>query len=113
MRVDSVSRARRFVRQVLSACPRQTAEIAELLTSELATNTVLHGRTAFDVVVNQDGGALRVAVHDENSRMPVPLMREPWDLHGRGLSMVEQLSDHWGTDQNGPGKTVWFDLRTR
>jgi len=111
MRVDSVSQARHFVRHMSRIFATNTAEIAELLTSELATNAVLHGCTAFDVVVSQSEGALRVAVHDEGDRMPVPVVGRPSDLHGRGLSMVELLSDHWGTIQNSPGKTVWFDLR--
>ncbi len=113
MRADSVSHARHFVRHMFSVFPSRTVEIAELLTSELATNAVLHGCTAFDVIVSQDDDALRVAVHDESNRMPVPLAGKPSDPHGRGLSMVELLSDKWGTVQNGPGKTVWFDLKIR
>jgi anti-sigma regulatory factor (Ser/Thr protein kinase) len=113
MRADSVSEARHFVRLVFSICPSQIVEAAELLTSELATNVVLHARTAFDVIASQSDETLRVAVHDESNRMPVPLAREPCDLHGRGLSMVELLADHWGTIKDRPGKTVWFDLRIR
>ncbi len=113
MRVDSVSHARHFVRHVFRIYPSQTVETAELLTSELATNAVLHARTAFDVIASENNQALRVAVHDGNNRMPVPLAREPWDLHGRGLSIVELLSDHWGALKTSPGKTVWFDLRLR
>ncbi len=111
MRVDSVSQARHFVRHMFRVFPSRTVEIAELLTSELATNAVIHGCTPFDVIVSQDDDALRVAVHDGSNRMPVPPAGKPSDPNGRGLSMVELLSDHWGTIQNSPGKTVWFDLK--
>jgi hypothetical protein len=29
---------------------------------------------------------------------------------GRGLALVEALSDSWGTDVQAGGKTVWFEL---
>lgn len=31
---------------------------------------------------------------------------------GRGLSIVEALSDEWGVSQNSSGKTVWALLTT-
>jgi hypothetical protein len=33
-------------------------------------------------------------------------------MSGRGLAMVEVLSDRWGIDSFGDaGKTVWFEMR--
>jgi hypothetical protein len=29
---------------------------------------------------------------------------------GRGLLLVEELADAWGTDVGPQGKTVWFEL---
>jgi anti-sigma regulatory factor (Ser/Thr protein kinase) len=110
MAIESVGRARQFVRSTLRRFPAATVDIAELLTSELATNAVLHGRTAFDVVVSESGDLLRIAVTDRSGRMPVLLSPGESDVHGRGLLILDELSDHWGTEENPTGKAVWFDL---
>ncbi len=107
----SVAGARRFVRSVLCEFPQDIEATAELLTSELATNAIIHGHTAFDVIVSLANDVLRIAVTDEGGGMPVfsptPAVG---DLAGRGLPMVRTLSNHWGVAENRPGKTVWFDL---
>jgi anti-sigma regulatory factor (Ser/Thr protein kinase) len=110
MAIESVGRARQFVRSSFRRFPPATVDTAELLTSELATNAVLHGRTAFDVVVSESDDRLRVAVIDRSGRMPVLLSPAESDVHGRGLLILDELSDHWGTEENPTGKVVWFDL---
>ena len=108
---DSVFRARQFVRGALPGLPEDTVETAELLTSELATNAIVHGHTAFDVEVTLSDGTIRVTVTDLSEHLPVLL--SPWlsDVHGRGLLILDQLADRWGTYGTGTGKKVWFDLR--
>ncbi len=110
MHIESVSRARHFVRSVLSGFPADTVDVAELLTSELATNAIVHGGTAFDVMVSEAEGTLRVAVTDQSRDQPVLLAPLESDVHGRGLLILDQLAKQWGTADNRPGKTVWFDL---
>ncbi len=110
MSVDSVARARHFVRQVLGQCPTVTVDTAELLTSELATNAVVHGHTSFDVSVSHSEGLLRIAVSDGNDHHPAVRTPDYSDLHGRGMQLVEHLADSWGSTGHYPGKTVWFDI---
>jgi len=62
MELDGVASARKFVRDLVSQLDTSTAYRVELLTSELATNALLHGRSAFDIVVLEAGGRLRVEV---------------------------------------------------
>jgi anti-sigma regulatory factor (Ser/Thr protein kinase) len=110
MHIDSVCRARQFVRSVLDGLPDETVGTAELLTSELATNAIVHGHTAFDVEVTTSELSLRVAVSDQCEHLPVLLSPGQSDVHGRGLMILDSLARQWGTADNGPGKTVWFDL---
>ncbi len=112
MAIESVSRARQFVRAALEYFPGDTVDTAELLTSELATNAIVHGHTAFDVMVSDADGTLRIAVTDHSGLMPVLLSPGASDVRGRGLLILDRLSDQWGTADNRPGKTVWFDLAT-
>jgi anti-sigma regulatory factor (Ser/Thr protein kinase) len=110
MHMDSVSRARQFVRSTLCQLDQDTIDTAELLTSELATNAIVHGHTSFDVIVSEAEGTLRVAVSDQSGRMPVLLAPGECDVHGRGLLILDRLARQWGTADDHPGKTVWFDL---
>ena len=85
---------------------------ARLLVSELVTNAVVHGAPPIALRVECDGSTeLVVAVSDGN---PVPpLRRELTDdaASGRGIALVDLLSDRWGVDVTGAGKTTWFRLR--
>jgi len=82
----------------------------ELLTSELATNALLHGRSAFDIVVLEAGGRLRVEVADDCPKNAVLVTADQAAVHGRGIFIVNELADSWGSTENGAGKTVWFEL---
>ena len=79
------------------------------MVSELATNAVMHARTAFDVAVHADR-AVRIVVTD-GSRA-VPEMREPLPdaLDGRGLHLVEGVCEDWGCDLIDGGKAVWVTM---
>ena len=107
-----VPEARRALRELLRhwggpGC----SEIAELLTSELVTNALVHtDRDAvLTVTVSPDG--LRVEVRDFVGRRPrlrAPIADD--GTHGRGLVLVESLADAWGVRAHGVGKAVWFEL---
>ena len=109
-----VARARRIVRHFFGSLPAEVVTIAQLLTSELVTNALEHGSGAVRMSLDCEDGILRVQVSDGSSRKP--FLRRPPVEHdrGRGLLMVESLASAWGvtTDLRGPGKTVWFKLRT-
>jgi anti-sigma regulatory factor (Ser/Thr protein kinase) len=106
--------ARRFLRE--TSCLAHHARVmdeAELLVSELVTNAVVHGTPPVTVSVECDGSeGLRVAVTDGSSHSPVPREASPDDESGRGIHLVDVISDRWGVAPNrGDGKAVWFTLR--
>lgn len=85
-------------------------DTALLLTSELVTNAVIHGRSHVRLGITLRPDWLRIDVGDDNSRHPTPQPADPDALDGRGLQIVERLSSKWGVDDNRFGKTVWFEL---
>jgi anti-sigma regulatory factor (Ser/Thr protein kinase) len=83
-----------------------------LLTAELVTNAVLHGRSDVVLRVGRVGSRVRVGVGDENTRLPQRRESDPEALNGRGMALVEALADAHGIDVEAFGKTVWFDVAT-
>jgi two-component sensor histidine kinase len=91
---------RQFVRDLEWSEDDESDMRLSLLVSELATNAVLHARTSFAVRVTMTAKAIRVSVTDHSFLHPT----------GRGLHLVDSLSDRWGVLLEPPGKTVWFEL---
>ncbi|MET7285530.1 ATP-binding protein [Streptomyces sp. NPDC005573] len=110
----AVSEARRELRELLRhwGMPGRS-ETAELLTSELVTNALVHtDREAVLTAVLSPGG-LRVEVRDFVARRPRLCAPDAGDgTHGRGLVLVQSLADAWGVRPHGVGKSVWFELGT-
>ena len=105
----SCARARIFVGR---ACERwgvtRPARIAELLTSELVANAVVHARTSLAVTVRRYGKGIELSVRDDGpGRVPATL---PEDPRGFGLQLVDAMSDAWGSAPAGEGKVVWSRL---
>ncbi|MFI9360797.1 ATP-binding protein [Kitasatospora sp. NPDC053057] len=91
----------------------ELSDTAELLSSELVTNALLHTTkgAVFDAVLGSDS-RLRVEVQDGASRLP-GRRRDPeaeYATSGRGLLLVEALADSWGVQLRGDGKVTWFEL---
>jgi anti-sigma regulatory factor (Ser/Thr protein kinase) len=108
-----VPAARRFVRDTLSGQARDILDAAELMTSELATNCVQHAQTAFELAIDDAERHIRVEVRDTGQGRPVRQSPAPTDRTGRGLLIVEAMSDAWGIEPSSAGKTVWFTLPQR
>jgi anti-sigma regulatory factor (Ser/Thr protein kinase) len=109
--VRSVSEARRFAKQVLDGSAPDVVEATELMVSELVTNCIRHVHSGFELAVERTDAQIRVEVKDFGGGAPELQLPGPEDLGGRGLRIVEMLSDSWGVTQNSPeGKTVWFEL---
>jgi anti-sigma regulatory factor (Ser/Thr protein kinase) len=90
---------------------------ALLLVSELVTNSIVHaghrGRDAIRVRAGSDGSTARVEVCDRARDGSFPALRRdtpPSAIGGRGLMLVDALSDRWGMDACGRGTCVWFEL---
>jgi anti-sigma regulatory factor (Ser/Thr protein kinase) len=107
-------RARSFVREQSRtwSLPPDVVEPAELCVSEIVTNTVMHSGTASVVVLDRDDDRLLVLVQDGGTTGTVrPQSWTPDRVGGRGLLLVEALSDAWSAEQGDGGTTVWFSLR--
>ncbi len=111
----SVPRSRRFVDRLLERVDRQLQTdslraSAVLLTSELATNAVVHARTWFEVSIRTSERHVRIEVADTSE--VIPQMSEITDdaEHGRGLRIVDAMASSWGVEPGHRGKTVWFEL---
>ncbi|WP_189045189.1 ATP-binding SpoIIE family protein phosphatase [Micromonospora sonchi] len=84
---------------------------AVLCTSELTTNALLHAGTAARVEIDLSSERLLVSVADSGSRGTVTRARtDTLSSRGRGLGLIEELSDTWGTDPTVRGSTVWFEI---
>ena len=105
--LESVTEARRNVAEVMAGWHRpELADVATLLVTELASNAVLHARTEFRVVTTLNH-CVRLEVHDRSRARPV-VRRSDDGLAGtgRGLRLVERMSDAWGVELD-HGKVVW------
>ncbi|HZQ29212.1 MAG TPA: SpoIIE family protein phosphatase [Acidimicrobiales bacterium] len=111
----AASHARRFAHRTLEewSCAEEVAERTELPLSELVTNAVMHTRSEVDVVLRLGAGALRVEVHDRSTVLPTRRSHDMDASTGRGLELVEALSDRWGVETHGSGKAVWFEVTAR
>jgi anti-sigma regulatory factor (Ser/Thr protein kinase) len=89
-------------------------DVALLLTSELVTNAVRHEPGhAVMLVISCSDGRLRVDVHDTSCSLPA-VADVPADAEtGRGLLLVETLSDEWGFYRTPAGKAVYFTLASQ
>lgn len=110
----SASVARRHVVHVLRTrgVRPATCEDAALIVSELVGNALRHGRPTRGgrLLVGWQFGAdgLRVEVTDGGGGRPaVQDGSDPWSSSGRGLAIVETLTDRWGYALDGDGTTVW------
>ena len=109
----SVGAARRFVRDVLMS--RQVADrvvdTVELLTSEVVTNAIVHGKSGPRLAVTIDETVVRVAVQDRSPAMPERRLAHVDDLSGRGVVIVEEMASAWGVERERNGaKRVWFEV---
>ena len=90
----------------------KTTEDAVLLVSELVGNAVRHtGARVFGLRMRLRLGLLRVEVRDPSRGLPCLMPVQGMDLSGRGLFLVDELSDRWGVDLLPRGKRTWFEMR--
>lgn len=107
----SVVAARRHVERVLDAWGEDAAAwTCVQLISELATNAVLHARTAFTVELTLHGDVIRGGVRDGASSVPGVRRYTEASTTGRGLRLVESMANRWGVEEAGGGKVVWFEI---
>ena len=85
--------------------------------SELATNAVIHARTAFTVTLEGRMQSVLLAVRDGSSARPQPpvdTLAPASATSGRGLMVVSTFSESWGvTLWEDDTKSVWASFGVR
>lgn len=114
-RPESAATARRLAQVVVlrqwGLTPKMT-EDAVLLVSELVGNAVRHtGARVFGLRMRRRRGWIRIEVRDPSRGLPCLMPVQELDVSGRGLFLVDKLSDRWGVDLLPRGKTTWFEMR--
>lgn len=115
-----VGAARRFTRWTLRDWGRESlTDNLSVIISELVTNALRYGMagvrvngfTAAEPVrmsLLRQGASVLCAVFDPGSALPVVKVADYLAESGRGLHVVESLSDSWGwTTPDSTGKVVW------
>ncbi|MER6093532.1 SpoIIE family protein phosphatase [Streptomyces bluensis] len=80
----------------------------ELVVSELVTNAIRHAEAPIRLRLIQDQ-CLICEVSDGSNSAPHPRRARTFDEGGRGLMLVGQVADRWGTRQTPTGKIVWAE----
>jgi anti-sigma regulatory factor (Ser/Thr protein kinase) len=112
----AVAVARQFLRETLAAweIEGEPVHTAELCLSELVTNAVIHAGSTSELTLRMEDALLTVAVRDHGgppaTAPEVVDDEDPMRVFGRGLVLVDALSDRWGSEQDAVGTTSWFTL---
>ncbi|MFG2123071.1 SpoIIE family protein phosphatase [Streptomyces sp. NPDC048710] len=104
------------VSEVRASVTRQLAEweldelsfTTELILSELVTNAIRYGRGPIGVRLLRDR-TLICEVSDRSTTSPHLRYAATTDEGGRGLFLVAQLADRWGTRYTSNGKIIWAE----
>lgn len=124
--LTAVRAARRWAEETIGSWGLQAhADTVVLVVSELATNAMVHARSAAQVTLDYDAAAasLDVAVEDAApvDRPPAAdgldvghryvAERDPQRMDGgRGLLIVSSLAREWGLRETARGKELWLSL---
>jgi GAF domain-containing protein/anti-sigma regulatory factor (Ser/Thr protein kinase) len=110
-RPDAVASARRLVVQALRGTPAEAvSDEAQLVVGELATNALIHGAAPAVLHVRHDGTTVRLEVADRSRLAPLQALVPGEAMTGRGLSLVQAVSQRWGVEPRIDGKVVWAEL---
>jgi len=84
------------------------AFVTGLVVSELVTNAIRHAGSPIQLRLIRDR-TLICEVSDGSSTAPHLRRARAFDEGGRGLLLVSQLTQRWGTRQTPHGKTIWAE----
>ncbi|WP_371578612.1 SpoIIE family protein phosphatase [Streptomyces sp. NBC_01314] len=82
--------------------------VTELVVSELVTNAIRHADPPVQLRLIHDT-SLICEVSDASSTAPHMRRARTYDEGGRGLLLVAQLTERWGTRPTPTGKTIWTE----
>jgi anti-sigma regulatory factor (Ser/Thr protein kinase) len=110
--------ARSYVADQLSASDVPWGGLLDdvlLIASELVTNAVTAGATHVDLSLRITARRLDLLIADDAHGKPEVRTVDEEAVSGRGLRIVEQLTDAWSVTLKGRGKQVtatWLDRRS-
>ncbi|MFJ6574801.1 SpoIIE family protein phosphatase [Streptomyces sp. NPDC091368] len=111
---EALSSARHMIRAAVRAWGAgERADEIELVADELMTNALMHTDGGAIVTLRMLTGPprrLRVEVEDRSSALPRRREAGEAGVSGRGLLLVDGLSDTWGVESRGGGKCVWCEF---
>jgi serine/threonine-protein kinase RsbW len=115
---DQVLEVRRWLEDLLPDCAARADVL--LLASELCTNAVVHSRSGeaggqFSVDIDWAPALARVVIGDQGSAKSPAVAARTGDAvqlgeSGRGLLLVDDLADDWGTASRPNRRWVWADI---
>ncbi|MEU6230917.1 SpoIIE family protein phosphatase [Streptomyces sp. NPDC047042] len=106
----TVAQARKWAIGTLKDWHLQDLEfVAELVVSELVTNALRYGRQPVLLRLIR-GTELICEVSDAGSTAPHLRRARTFDEGGRGLLIVAQLTQRWGSRPTPAGKTIWAEI---
>lgn len=78
--------------------------------SELVTNAIRYGEPPIRLRLIHDAETLIFEVSDSSHTAPHLRRAKTYDEGGRGLLLVAQLTQRWGSRHTADGKTIWAEL---
>jgi anti-sigma regulatory factor (Ser/Thr protein kinase) len=118
--LDAPAAARRALEGFGGQLEQDLIERSALVVTEVVTNSVTHagltGAQRIELNIQVSPGCLRIEVTDEGTRGfdPVVALPHPGQNSGRGLWVIDQLTDRWGVNFTSSTR-VWceFDVDPR
>ncbi len=111
---EALTGARHMIRAAVRAWSAgDRADEIELVADELITNALMHTEGSAVVTLRVLAGSerrLRVEVEDSSSALPRRREAGESGVSGRGLLLVDLLTDVWGVEARGGGKAVWCEF---
>ncbi|MFD4605904.1 SpoIIE family protein phosphatase [Streptomyces sp. NPDC058464] len=104
-----VSEARAFASDLLAAWGLEEMTFTtELVVSELVTNAIRYGKSPIQLRMILES-TVTCEVSDASGTAPHLRRARTFDEGGRGLLLVAQLTERWGTRHNREGKVIWAE----
>jgi anti-sigma regulatory factor (Ser/Thr protein kinase) len=111
---EALTQARHMIRAAVRAWgAEERADEIELVADEMITNALMHTEGSAIVTLRVLTGSdrrLRVEVEDSSSALPRRREAGESGVSGRGLLLVDLLTDVWGVEARGGGKCVWCEF---
>ncbi|MFF5363046.1 SpoIIE family protein phosphatase [Streptomyces scabiei] len=104
-----VGQARKLACDQLAAWRlEEVSFVTELIVSELVTNAIRYGGSPIQLRLIRET-TLICEVSDSSSTAPHMRRARAFDEGGRGLLLVAQLTQRWGSRHTRTGKTIWAE----